>query len=178
MLNSSQKPFFGITDGNHIYSLDRDLDSLAQQTNEKDYKVTASANFRTPKDNEPPEKADYRMIEHVDDILQILRESKNLPEEEEDDDVVNKKKKKDKITYIVQKYDNLEAILWQLKDAGERPSINYMTGKLTWITLTVNKHTFVIKSQQMIDYAIDGSMEIQDATTYNRMHDAKMDFHY
>ena len=98
VLNSSQKPFFGITDGNHIYSLDRDLDSLGQKTDETDYKVTASANFRTPKDNEPPEKADYRMIEHVDEILQILRESKSsaedTEEEEEEDEEVGKKKKR------------------------------------------------------------------------------------
>ncbi|MFM7979759.1 MAG: hypothetical protein ACKPKO_10625 [Candidatus Fonsibacter sp.] len=30
----------------------------------------------------------------------------------------------------------------------------------------------------MIDWAIDGMMEVHDATVFNNMHDAKADFHY
>ena len=43
---------------------------------------------------------------------------------------------------------------------------------------SINKHTLIIKSQQMIDWAIDGMMEAQDAAVFNRMHDAKTEFHY
>ena len=39
------------------------------------------------------------------------------------------------------------------------------------MSLSINKHTFSIKSQQMIDWAIDGMMEVQDAAVFNRMHD-------
>ena len=68
--------------------------------------------------------------------------------------------------------------MWQLYDAGFRPNIKYGAGKLSWVSLTVNRHTFIIKSQQMIDWAIDGVIEVQDAGVFNKMHDAKTEFHY
>ena len=52
---------------------------------------------------------------------------------------------------MIHKADNLEAIVWQLSDAGFRPNIKYGAGKLSWANLTVNKHTFKIKSPSMID---------------------------
>ena len=52
---------------------------------------------------------------------------------------------------MIHKTDNLEAIVWQLCDARSRPSSKYSAGKLSWVRLTVNNHTFVIKSQHMID---------------------------
>ncbi|MFM7979109.1 MAG: hypothetical protein ACKPKO_07310, partial [Candidatus Fonsibacter sp.] len=41
----------------------------------------------------------------------------------------------------------------------------------------MNTHTFVIKSQRMIDWAIDGVMEAQDAGVFNILQDAKTEFH-
>ena len=73
---------------------------------------------------------------------------------------------------------NLEAIVWQLYDAGFRPSIKYGAGKLSWVSLTVNNCTFIVKSQQMIDWAIDGMMEVHDAGVFNRLQDAKTEFNY
>ncbi|MFM7979758.1 MAG: hypothetical protein ACKPKO_10620, partial [Candidatus Fonsibacter sp.] len=37
------------------------------------------------------------------------------------------------------KTDNLEAIVWQLYDAGFRPNIKYGAGKLRWVNLTVKQ---------------------------------------
>jgi len=157
--NFNNRPFYCVTDGNHIYTLNKDLESLAQKANADEYNVSASSNFHIP---EKPENANYRVIDHIDEILDILREA---PEE-------------DRIIYIVQKQDNLEAIVWQLYEAGYRPNIKYGAGRLTWLSLAIKKTTFVIKTQQMIDYAIDGMMEIDNATVFNRMHDAKTDFQY
>ena len=44
--------------------------------------------------------------------------------------------------------------------------------------MTVNRTTFAFRSQQLIDWAIDGAMEVSDAGVFNRMHDAKTEFHY
>ena len=170
--NFHQKPMYCITDGDHIYTLNKDLESLAQKTDDNEYKLVVGSDFRTP---DKPTKSDHRMIENIDELLDILRESDGSEQEEGDG---QEKSKPDKITYLVQKYDNLETIVWQLYNAGYRPSIKYGAGRLSWLSLTVNDHTFIVKSQQMIDYAIDGLMEIHDADTYNRMADAKMDFHY
>ena len=66
----------------------------------------------------------------------------------------------------------------QLYGAGFRPNIKYGAGRLSWVSLTVNNRTFIVKSQQMIDWAIDGMMEVEDAGVFNRLHDATTEFHY
>ena len=68
--------------------------------------------------------------------------------------------------------------MWQLYDAGFRPNIKYGAWGLSWVSLTVNSRTFILKSQQMIDWAIDGMMEVEDAGVFNRFQDAKTEFHY
>jgi hypothetical protein len=162
--NFNHRPFYCVTDGDHIYTLNRDLDSLAQKTPEDDYKVLASPNFHIP--DKATEPSNHRIMEHIDELLEILREQEGAEGEEE------------KISYLIQKHDNLEAVVWQLYDAGFRPRIKHGAGRLSWVSLSINKHTFIIKSQQMIDWAIDGMMEVQDAAVFNRMHDAKTEFHY
>ena len=62
--------------------------------------------------------------------------------------------------------------------AGLLPSIKYGARKLSWVSLTVNDHTFIIKSQYMQDWASDGTMEVQDAGVFNILQDAKTEFHY
>ena len=57
---------------------------------------------------------------------------------------------------MIHNKDNLEAIVCQLYDAGFRPNIKYGAGRLSWVSLTVNNRTFIVKSQQMIHWAIDG----------------------
>ncbi|MFM7977869.1 MAG: hypothetical protein ACKPKO_01025, partial [Candidatus Fonsibacter sp.] len=99
----------------------------------------------------------------------ILREQPTSEDEEEEES---------KVLYTVHKTDNLEAIAWQLYDAGFRPNIKYGAGKLSWVSLTVNNRTFSIKSQQMIDWDIDGMMEVQDSGVFNILQYAKTEFHY
>ena len=41
----------------------------------------------------------------------------------------------------------------------------------------MNKTCFVFISQQLIDWATDGTMELSDAGIFKRMHDAKTEFH-
>ena len=67
-------------------------------------------------------------MEHVDEIVEILRELDNSDE--------------DRVMYLVHKMDNLEAIAWQLYDAGYRPNLKDGVGRLSWVSLTVNKTTF------------------------------------
>ena len=55
-------------------------------------------------------------MEHFDEIMDILRELGNDEEE--------------KVVYLVHKTGNLEAIVWQLHDAGYRPDLKCSIGKL------------------------------------------------
>ncbi len=153
---------FCVTHGDHIYTLNTDLDRLAQKTTSDEYQLTACPNFYTPE--KKAEKANYRVLEHIDEIMDVLRE---LGSDEEE-----------KVVYLVHKTDNLEAIVWQLHDAGYRPNLKYGIGRLSWVSLTVIKTDFVFRSQQLIDWAIDGCIEVSDAGIFNRMHDAKTEFHY
>jgi len=159
--NRRHPPMFCVCDGNHVYLLNRDLDQLAQKASSEDFTVSASSNFNTLE--KPTEPAKYHCIEHIDDILKIIA---NLPETEEK-----------KMIYLIQKKDNLEELIWQLFHAGYRPNVKYGAGRLSWISLTLNNYYFLIKTQQLIDYAIDGMLQIEKAEVFNRTQDAKDDFY-
>ena len=79
---------------------------------------------------------------------------------------------------MIHKTDNLEAIVWQIYDAGFRPNIKYGAGKLSWVSLTANNCTFIVKSQQMIDRATDGMMEVHATGVFDILQDANIEFHY
>ena len=132
--NFNNPALFCVTDGDHIYTLNTDLDRLAQKTSSDEFHLSTNSNFYTPEKQE--EKANYRVVDHIDEIMDVLRELGNTDEE--------------KVVYLVHKTDNLEAIVWQLYDAGYRPNLKYGIGKLSWVSLTVNRTTFVFRSQQMI----------------------------
>ena len=52
-----------------------------------------------------------------------------------------------------------------------------MAGRLNWACITVTKHTFIVKTQRIVDYAIEGCLAVEDMGVFSRMHDAKTDFH-
>ena len=66
----------------------------------------------------------------------------------------------------------------QLYEAGLRPAMKYMAGRLSWVCLTVNRHTFILKTQRIVDYAIEGNLTVDGVCVFNRTQDAKTDFHY
>ena len=78
----------------------------------------------------------HRIIEHIDEMLEVLR---HQPENETEEDG------EDKLKHMIYTTDNLEAIAMQFYGAGFRPNIKYGAGKLRWVSLAVNTHTLVIK---------------------------------
>ena len=82
-----------LDDGDHIYTLNHDLDRLAQKSCEEIddkeiQKLICKTDYRLDKDGED-KKRKYRMIKHIDDILPILRELSGARE-----NVIKKKKKR------------------------------------------------------------------------------------
>ena len=61
---------------------------------------------------------------------------------------------------------------------GSKPKPASVPTPDTVVSLTVNNRTFIIKSKQMIDWAIDGMMEVEDAGVFNILQDAMTEFHY
>ena len=62
--NFNNLALFCVTDGDHIYTLNTHLDSLAHKTAADDYQLTVCPNFYTPE--KQAEKASYRVVEHID----------------------------------------------------------------------------------------------------------------
>ena len=105
--NFNHPTLFCVADGGHIYTLNSDLDILAQKTSSDEFQVMACPNFYTPE--KQAEKANYRVVEHVDEIMEILRElgdpaggvaliGARGPARDSDED---------RVIYLVHKTDNL-----------------------------------------------------------------------
>ena len=137
-----------VADGDHVYTCNKDLGSLAQQADKAEFQVFANGNFTIP---DKPEKANFRILEHIDELLVALRQEPVKEEETE------------RKSYFIHRDDDLEAVVWQLYFAGFRPAIKYMAGSISWVCITANKHTFIIKTQRLVDYEIEGSTAAQAA---------------
>ena len=48
MLNFNSRLFYCVTDGDHIYNLNKDKGSLAQKSEDDEYKVSAGSSFHIP----------------------------------------------------------------------------------------------------------------------------------
>ena len=68
--NFNHRPFYCVTDGDHIYTLNKDLDSRARKSEDDDYKLSVGPNFHIP--DKPSEKSNHIIIEHIDEMLEIL----------------------------------------------------------------------------------------------------------
>ena len=79
--------------------------------------MKASTHYRIKEDKQ---QVNHKMIEHNDDILEILRNTKK-PEEREEAP----------ITYLVQKDNDLEGILWEIVAAKYIPQISYQSGRIS-----------------------------------------------
>ncbi len=75
MPNFNKPALLCVTDGDHIYTLNADLDWLAQKTSSDEYQLTACVNLNTPA--KQAEKANCRVVEHIDEIRDLLRELGN-----------------------------------------------------------------------------------------------------
>ena len=64
----------------------------------------------------PSEKSNHIIIEHNDNRLNLMRKTSKRTDE-------------DNLMHIIHNTDNLEAIVWQVYDAGYRPNIKYGSGK-------------------------------------------------
>ena len=82
--------------GGHIYTLNKDLESIAQKSDDDKYRVVARSNFHIPE--KAAEKSNHLIIEHIDEMLEILRQqSSNNGEEEEEQE------SEEKLIYMIHK---------------------------------------------------------------------------
>ena len=103
-----------------------------QDCDHPQYMLKASTDYMIREDKQ---QANYKMIEHIDGILEILRNTKK-PEEGEEAP----------IAYLVQKDNELERLLWEIVAAKYTPQISYQSRRMSWLCLEVNDHKFIIKT--------------------------------
>ena len=147
--------FCMVTDG-HVYTLNHQQKRLEQFEGddlevEKKLQVGESYLIREDAEAKPA-----RMIDNIDDILQILKTSKE----------------EDQFVKLIHRKDDLTDLLYQLTDAGYSPGINFEAGRITALKLEFNKRFFLIETQQLIKSAIDGVVVVDDEATYNNMSQA------
>jgi hypothetical protein len=78
------------------------------------------------------------MIDNIDDIIKMLK----LLE------AVDAEKREKEIIYLIHRGDDLQKLLFDLKQKGYTPGIDFETGRLVKLKLTLNKTTFIIRTQQ------------------------------
>ena len=179
----TNKAMYCLDDGDHIYTLNHELDRLAHKSWEEVedpemLKLFCKTDYKLDKDGED-RKRKYKMIKHIDDILPILRE---LAEVQEKDAKKKKKKteeegkKEDNAIYLIHHEDDLDELLFQLIAAKHEPQITFQAGRVSRIMTKFNKQKFIIESQQLVKSEIDGMLCCDDEGVYNRCSDAMQDF--
>ena len=156
MYDNNNKPMYCLIKGNHIYTLNYDLKTLQQKYKDEDDLTIIRANPNYPI-NENRAIHEYKMIESVNDILNILKTTDN-----DEKQIIN----------LICKDDKLTEILYEIIDSGYEPSIKYQAGSLTNINLKFNKIIFMIKTQQLVPDSLDGSCSVSCENIYNNMNKA------
>ena len=121
----------------HIYTLNHNLKRLEQNQDDMDdneLELYASADYTINEESKPREA---KMIDHIDDIVEIAREGAELnrvakaSKKEEDEYQADERK----VFTLIHRRDDLLELLHQLLDAGYNPGINFEAGRLTALKL-------------------------------------------
>ena len=142
----------------HVFKMNRNLKQLAQKLeDEHNVKIIPSDKYYINEDETDIVK--YKMVDTVDDILNILKD--------EDNDVDRH--------FLIHRDNDLEHIYFSLKAANYTPQMIYDTS-ITSINVEVNNKKFYIKNQQIVKGGLDGELLIDDEDTYNRAYQANRVF--
>jgi hypothetical protein len=159
--NHHYKAMYCMMADRHIYTLDFNVKELQQKQTDECYKVFASPTYLTP---DEPRKSQAKMINNIDDILGIMR---------------NTTYTKDDKQYIklIHREDDLVELLHQFINAGYSPGISFESGRITGLKIVLKNVLFSIETQQLIKSAIDGVIVIDNEQTYNNMSNAMSTIH-
>lgn len=154
------KVLYCMVKGDHVYTLNNNLKELQQKAGEDKMIVKASDNYFI-KEEQP--LTVFKMIDGVDDIVQIIREYDY--EEVE--------------VRLIHRHNNLTDLVYSLMNTGIKeyePTIKYDAGHLTRLELTLNKIRFTIESQQLVKDSLDGDISVETEGIYNKMNQAMVTF--
>ena len=154
--NKNITVLFGLIKGNHIYTMNDNINSIAQRDFEKDMKISASTDFRL-NSKEKPVKYDF--FNGIYDIMNIVKEN----EDEEEVNLVSGK--------------SLNTIFCEFKRAKYEPKIIMGAGgNVSSLKVKFNKLILNIRSQTLIDCAVDTCIGSSGADMFNKVNEAFFNF--
>ena len=146
--NKNITVLFGLIKGNHIYIMNDNIKSIAQQELEENMKLCASTDFRL-NSKEKPVKYDF--FNGIDDIMGIVKENED---EEEEVNLVSGK--------------DLNTLFYEFKRAKYGPKIIMGAGgNVSSLKVKFNKLILNTRSQTLIDCAVDTSNSADMFNTVN-----------
>ena len=169
--NKNVNVLFGLIKGNHIYTMNDNIKSIAQRELEEDMKLNASTDFHL-NSKEKPVKYDF--FNGIDDIMGIV-------EANEDTDASEKSSRgsaglrEEEVNLVSGK--NLNTIFCEFKRAKYEPKIIMGAGgNVASLKVKFNKLILNIRSQTLIDCAVDTSIGSSGADMFNKVNEAFFNF--
>ena len=160
--NHHNKAMYCMQADGHIYTLNWELDKLSHQdqaTEDTDhFKPKVGENYIIKEDAEPQP---YRMINDLEDILEIIKGIEPVLDE--------KGKPIRQVLRMIHREDDLLKLLYDLIGAGYSPGVNFESGRVTALKMEFNHIFCIIETQQLVKSAIDGVVVVESEDVYNNM---------
>ena len=154
--NRNNAVLYGMIKGNHIYTMNDNIISIAHKEIKEDMRLNASTDFRLNSQDEPVK---YEMFNGVDDIMKILKDNQDVSE-------IN----------LVSK-EHLNNIYCEFKRCCYEPSVVMNAGgNISSIKLKFNKTLLNIRSQDLINCAVERSEYTDDADVFNKVNEGMFYF--
>ena len=155
--NKNITVLFGLIKGNHIYTMNDNIKSIAQKELEENMKLCASTDFRLNSRDKPVK---YDFFNGIDDIMGIVKENED---EEKEVNLVSGK--------------DLNTLFCEFKRAKYEPKIIMGAGgNVSLLKVKFNKLILNIRSQTLIDCAVDTCIESNSADMFNKVNEAFFNF--
>lgn len=155
--NHHLKTFYAMVKNSHIYVLNHNLKEIQQKHIFADIPVVkASADYYINQKEEPTK---FKMIDNVNDILQIKFDDNDVSE-----------------VFMILKNNNLNEAFFELVANGYEPKITFQAGVISQIKIKFNKTNYIIKTQNLLNNSCDGAIAVSDEQTYNNMNEALFNF--
>ena len=157
--NKNISALFGLIKGNHIYTMNDNISSIAQRDFDENLRLRASTDYRL-NPNEAPIK--YEMFKSIDDTMKIVKEN-------EDDKEINL------VSYDC--LNGLNNIYCDFKRAGYEPKITMGAGgRISSLKMKFNKLILNIRSQNLLECDIDNHISVNQTEIFNKVNEAMFKF--
>ena len=157
--NKNISALFGLIKGNHIYTMNDNISSIAQWDFEDNLCLNASTDFRL---NSRDTHVRYEMFKSIDDTMKIVKDN----EDEGEINLVNH----DSI-------NGLNKVYCDFKRAGYEPKIIMGAGgAISSIKLKFNKLVLNIRSQNLLKDVIDNHISVNQTEIFNKVNEAMFKF--